>query len=106
MREPLTITWDDLNNTPVDEKLRQQTARTQAAEHYEHAEVPSAPKRRSRLPLLRYNTIFYTSILGLAGALLGWTFGPRLQLRRDAQMDARGLIAAYQEIERDATYVR
>lgn len=106
MRERLTITWDDLNTEQVEQKLRQQTARTQAAEHYEHAEVPSAPKRRSRLALLWYNTIFYTSIFGLAGALLGWTFGTILHLRPDAQMDARGLISAYQEIQRDATYGR
>jgi hypothetical protein len=101
MPQRLIITWDDINSPAVEEKLRQQTALTQAAQHYETADVPSAPRRKSRWNLLWYNTIFYTGIFGAAGGLLGWIFGSILHLRPDAQIDARGLGSTYQEIQRE-----
>jgi len=106
-QQRLTITWDELNSAAVEEKLRQQSTRAQVADHYEHAQVTATAQRRQTLwTTLWYNTLFYTGVFGAIGGIFGWARGMILHLRPNAQMDARGLISAYQEIQRDASYGR
>jgi hypothetical protein len=97
----MTISWDDLKSENVEKKLQQQQAISQARDHYEHAQIAAAPERKPRFTLL-YNTVFYMSLFGAIGGLLGWGFGILLHLRPNAQQEARALISDYEKFEHKA----
>src|SRR4051794_34532232 len=97
----VTITWDDLNRPEVDARLQQQQAISTAKQHFEQDQIPSAAARTHRFTWW-YNTLVHMAAFGALGGLLGWGFGIVLHLRPDAKLDARNLIANYQQIERDA----
>src|SRR3954466_137583 len=100
-QQRMQISWDDLKSETVEKKLAQQQAITQAKEHYEQANVPSAAPRAPRFTLL-YNTVFYMGLFGALGGLLGWGFGILLHLRPNPQAEARALIANYEQFEKQA----
>jgi hypothetical protein len=99
-RERMTISWDELNSDKVEKKLQQQQAIADARDHYDRAQVPVAPARKPRFQFI-YNTLFYMTVFGAIGGLLGWTFGILLHLRPNNKLLARDYIAQYQDIQRD-----
>ena len=99
-RERMTISWDELKSEKVEKKLQQQQAIADARDHYDRAQVPTAPARPPRFQFI-YNTLFYMTVFGAIGGLLGWTFGIMLHLRPNNKLLAREYIAQYQEIQRD-----
>jgi len=99
-RDRVTISWDELNSDKVEKKLLQQQAISDAREHYDRAQVPAAPARPPRFQFI-YNTLFYMTLFGAAGGLLGWTFGIVLQLRPNTRIAALEYISQYNEIDRD-----
>src|SRR5438045_4809844 len=97
----LIITWEDLRRPEVDDKLQQLQAIDTAKQHYEQDQVPAAAPKKPRFAIW-YNTIFHMAVFGALGGLLGWAFGIVLHLRPDTKLDARNLIAQYEEIQHEA----
>lgn len=99
-RERMTISWDELNSDKVEKKIQAQQAISAAREHYDRAQVPTAPARKPRFQFI-YNTLFYMAMFGALGGLVGWTFGILLHLRPNAQVQARTYIAQFEQIKKD-----
>lgn len=79
-KEPLTISWDELNTRKVDQRLREQQAvrRNRAYAKLDANDLPVATPRRQGL---RNSTTFWLAAMGLLGGLLAWTCGFLTQIR-------------------------
>jgi hypothetical protein len=96
-KEPLTISWDELNTRKVDQRLREQQAltRNRAYAKLDAANLPVATPRRQSL---RNSTTFCMATLGLLGGLLAWTCGFLPQIR-PAEQQALELYDGIHQIE-------
>jgi len=93
MAEKISISLDDVNSPAVDDKLRR------LAQEEENFTQPEPPQTEtSGATGLWYNTIFYMSVFGLLGGLLGWGLGELMYLRPDQREPAKPLMAAYDEV--------
>jgi hypothetical protein len=101
-KEPLTISWDELNTRKVDQRLREQQAltRNRAYARLQPDDLPVA--QPGRVSLLN-STTFCMAALGLVGGLLAWGCG-FLVLIRPAELQAVELMEAIQryQIQRGA----
>jgi hypothetical protein len=68
--KPIRITWDDIHDPAVDDRLKQQQALNRAQEHYQQAPPVPRPAHQGANPF--YNTIVYMTIFGLLGGLVAW----------------------------------
>ena len=102
MRDKLTISWDEINSPSVEQRLREREILMRTREHYENPSEPVLGADVRRRTSIWYNTVFYMAFFGLVGGLLGWGLGAIMHFRPNAALEARELIAAYQEIERFA----
>ncbi|HEY2588540.1 MAG TPA: FHA domain-containing protein [Tepidisphaeraceae bacterium] len=96
-KEPLTISWDELNTRKVDQRLREQQAltRNRAYARLDADQLPVATPRRQSL---RNSTTFWMAAMGLLGGLLAWTCGflPQIQ---PAEQQAIELYDGIQRVE-------
>ncbi len=100
-REPLKISWDDLQSPQVEDRLREQSTVKSTKDHYEKANVVAptfAPP--SWMQKLVLNAMFYLAVFGTVGALAGWWVGELLNFRPDRQDEARQLIYDYESLNR------
>lgn len=104
MSDKLKISWDDLNDKKVEDKLKQQEAVASTQQHYEQSNV-AVPQRQQRFAWI-YNAIVYLSLFGALGGLLGWGFGEILHFRPDQQKEAIDAIAQYEGIVKQKQKVR
>ncbi|MBC7782352.1 MAG: FHA domain-containing protein [Burkholderiales bacterium] len=104
MADKLQISWDDLSNEKVDKKLKEQQAVTSTQLHYQQSNVV-VPEKTRRFKFV-YNALFYLSVFGAIGGLLGWGFGEILNYRPDEQAAAIRLIKDYEEILESQQKVR
>ena len=102
--EKLHISWDDLESTQVEEKLKQQQAVAGTQHHYEATEV-AVPQKVRRFGIF-YNAIIYLSLFGAIGGLLGWGFGEIFEYRPDQQRAAKVLIEQYDDIVTQQTKIQ
>jgi hypothetical protein len=96
-KEPLTISWDELNTRKVDQRLREQQAltRNRAYARLDADNLPvAAPRRQSLLN----NATFWMAALGLLGGLLAWGCGFLPQMRT-AEQQAAELYDGIQRME-------
>ncbi|MGN6504237.1 MAG: FHA domain-containing protein [Tepidisphaeraceae bacterium] len=104
MSDKLHISWDDLESSQVEEKLKQQQAVAGTQSHYEATEV-AVPKITRRFEFL-YSAIVYLSLFGALGGLVGWGFGEILNYRPNLQREANVLISQYDEIVKQQTKIQ
>jgi len=92
--EKLTVSWDEIANPKVDERLKLIDSA---------ANAPQAPPPEAIAPVKRgsllYNTVFYMSLFGLLGGLIGWGLGVSLNFRGSAQQEARDALDARAQIQ-------
>ena len=92
--EKLTVSWDEIANPKVDERLKLLDSATKG---------PQAPPPDAIAPVKRgsliYNTVFYMSLFGLLGGLIGWGIGEGLNFRGTAQQEAREGLQARAQIQ-------
>ena len=96
---PLTISWDDLSAPAVERTLKERDAVSRTKEHFETATVPAAA-RGGEAGWRRWWTWapFHLTLFGLLGGALGWGLGLPLHLRADPRVEARQLIAEFDDI--------
>lgn len=98
----LTISWDELRDPKVEERLREREAVTSTQQHYEQAQLPTpaatGPSRR--FAWLRAS-IAYMTLCGLLGGLLGGTLGWLPRLAPDRRAIADELIRGLEQTKRD-----
>ncbi len=95
MKDKLQISWDDLNHEKVEQKLKEQEAVSSTQDHYKQSNV-AIPEKTVKFKFI-YNALFYLSLFGAIGGLMGWGFGAILQFRPDDQALAVKLINDYEE---------
>ena len=97
-KEPLSISWDELNTRKVDQRVREQQAmaRNRAYSKLRANDLPIAtPVRESLLN----NTIFCMAALGLVGGLLAWGCGFLVNVK-PAEQTAVELMQGIEHVER------
>jgi hypothetical protein len=92
--DKLTVSWDEIANPKVDERLKLLDTATRGPQ----APPPDAIAPVKRASLL-YNTVFYMSLFGLLGGLIGWGIGESLNFRGSAQQEAREALDARSQIQ-------
>ena len=100
-RQPIKISWDELQSTSVEDRLREQRAIGSTKEHYERAQVVApviAPPRGWRAWVL--SAVFYLCVAGIVGGLLGWLAGEVLNVRPDRRAEARHYLAELANVDR------
>jgi len=99
-KEPINISWDELNTRKVDQRLREQQAltRNRAYARMDAEDLPVAKKSRSLLN----NTIFALTVLGLVGGLLAWGCGFLVQIKPDEQQ-ALDLVQSIAQMRNNST---
>jgi hypothetical protein len=92
--EKLTVSWDEIANPKVDERLKLIDSATKA---------PQSPPPDSVAPVksgsLLYNTVFYMSVFGLLGGLIGWGIGEGFNFRGNAQQEAQENLQARSQLQ-------
>lgn len=73
-KEPLTISWDELNTRKVDQRLREQQAMTRNRA-YAKLRADDLPVAKPARGSLLNSTTFCMAALGLVGGLLAWGCG-------------------------------
>jgi hypothetical protein len=96
-KDPISISWDELNTRKVDQRLREQHALTRNRA-YARMDADAMPVATTLKTSLLDNTIFTLSLLGLVGGLLAWASGFLLQFKTD-ELQAVELVRAIQHIE-------
>jgi hypothetical protein len=98
----LTISWEELRDPKVEEKLREREAVTSTQQHYEQAQVPApaATGSHGRFAWLRAS-IAYMTLFGLLGGLLGGAVGWLPRLAPDRRAIADELIRGLEQTKRD-----
>lgn len=96
-KEPLTISWDELNTRKVDQRLREQQAltRNRAYSKLRADDLPVAQPARGSL---LNSTTFCMAALGLVGGLLAWGCGFLIQIQ-PAEAKAIELIRGIEQIQ-------
>ncbi|MCC6240783.1 MAG: FHA domain-containing protein [Phycisphaerales bacterium] len=100
MAQKFSISYDDVNDTRVDERIKRQDEATRS---YQPAAPPVASTAQRRKRGFWYNTAVYTTFFGLIGGIAGWACGelPRRFIpNHKAQYDE--LVQARQMIEQAA----
>ncbi|MCC6422614.1 MAG: FHA domain-containing protein [Phycisphaerales bacterium] len=97
----MTISWDEINNPRIDEKLRQQEALAGASQELQMLPVADHPQPARASAGLWYNTLVYMTLFGLLGGMLGWACGEVLHFRPNARTEAREWIDARRQILQD-----
>jgi hypothetical protein len=92
--EKLTVSWDEIANPKVDERLKLINSAARAPQAVP-ADVVIPVKRGSLL----YNTVFYMSLFGLLGGLIGWGLGESLNFRGSAQQEAHEALESRAQIQ-------
>jgi len=92
--EKLTVSWDEIANPKVDERLKLLDSATR---------LPQSPPPDAVAPVKRgsllYNTVFYMSLFGLIGGLAGWGLGETMNFRGSEQQEARDALDARAQIQ-------
>lgn len=98
----LTITWDELRDPKVEERLRERQAVTSTQQHYEQAQLPAPTLTGSpgRFAWLR-SSVAYMTLFGLLGGLLGGALGWLPRMAPDRRAVAEDLIRAYDQTQLD-----
>ena len=96
-KQPLTISWDDLNTRKVEQRLREQQALTRNRA-YARMDAEDLPQAKPPRASLLNNTTFCMAVLGVVGGLLAWGCGLLLQIR-SAEQQAIDLAHAVHRIE-------
>lgn len=96
-KDPIKLSWDDLNSGEVDEKLRRQQKLQEVRRQYESAPAPELLHRHKRTGIW-YNAMVYMSVLGMLGGLLGWAVGQAARFRPDLRARADELFAERERI--------
>ncbi|HMO27632.1 MAG TPA: hypothetical protein PKB10_15335, partial [Tepidisphaeraceae bacterium] len=93
----ISITWDELNDPKVEEKLKEREAVTGTQEHYQTAQLPTpgGAATRSRFAFLR-SAIVYLTLFGTIGGLVGAIVGLLPKLQPDRRDEARLLIDGHE----------
>ena len=98
---PTKITWDDLNDRRVDDRLKEEATVSSTATHYASATVNvpqvAAP---SLLRRILFNALIYLPLLGALGGLAGWATGEAIVVRNDRAAEAVRLHADLDSIDR------
>jgi hypothetical protein len=92
-KQPINISWDDLNTRKVDQRLREQQAMTRNRA-YARMDADNLPVAKPARASLLTNTIFALTAMGLIGGLLAWSCGFLAQIKPDEQQaldDLRGI---------------
>ena len=77
MAGKIRISWDDVNSSAVDEKLKDRDAVARAQQHFGEG---AAAAGGFRWTSLFYNTLVYMTLFGLIGGAAGWFIGEVVQL--------------------------
>lgn len=93
----ISISWDELNDPKVEEKLKEREAVTSTQEHYQTAQLPTpgGAATRSRFAFLR-SAIVYLTLFGTIGGLVGAMVGLLPRLQADRRDEARLLIDGHE----------
>lgn len=81
----IRISWDEVQSTSVDERLKQQAAITRAAQQTQQFVSATQPTTTpfatpSASKSLLYNALFYMALFGGIGGLFGWVGGELVEL--------------------------
>lgn len=87
----LSISWEEIKDPKVDERLRQLDAVAEALDRNRQS-PPPPPAPPPRWSAILYNSLFYMSVFGLLGGLAGWGLGVVFNLRGTTQEEARELM--------------
>src|SRR5215203_3860846 len=96
----LTVSWDDVNSSEVDAKLKEQASKSR-----EDAFTPPALKmgyselKAQQRTNIWYNTVFTMAVFGLLGGLLAWGAGELITLKPATLADARKTWAAVESVQ-------
>jgi hypothetical protein len=96
-KDPISISWDDLNTRKVDQRLREQHALTRNRA-YARMDADALPVASTSRTSLLNNTIFTMAMLGLVGGVLAWGCGFLLQFKPEEQQ-AIELVRSIEHIE-------
>jgi hypothetical protein len=96
-KEPLTISWDELNTRKVDQRLREQQALTRNRA-YAKLRADDLPVAKPAHGSLLNSTTFCMAALGLVGGLLAWGCGFLIQIK-PAEAKAMELIKGIEQIK-------
>lgn len=98
----LNITWEELRDPKVEERLRERDAVTSTQKHYEQAQLPTPAfsASKGRFDWLR-SSIAYMTIFGLLGGVLGGLLGWLPRLTPDRRGVADELIRAHDQTRLD-----
>lgn len=99
--QPMTISWEEISNPRIDEKLRQQEALANANQDLQMLPVVDHHGSAGASTGYWYNTLVYMTLFGLLGGVLGWVCGEVLHFRPNARTEAREWIDARREIIQD-----
>jgi hypothetical protein len=94
----LNISWDEINDPKVDHRLKQLDQVAEALEKNRQS-PPPPPEPVSRWASFVYNALFYMSMFGFAGGLVGWGLGQMFDLRGSAREDAREMMDNLQQAQ-------
>jgi len=83
--DKIQISWDDVQSTRVDERLKQQAAIARSAQQIQQfSNAPQATAPQFAAPTvsksLLYNALFYMAVFGGIGGLCGWVGGEFVEL--------------------------
>jgi hypothetical protein len=95
----LNISWDDLNASSVDDRIKERQTISSTQKHFEQANVVSSQRQAGAMSWLLRSTIFLP-LFGLLGGVLGWIASEALSLRPNAFAQAQDLIDQQTAIDR------
>ena len=83
--DKIRISWDEVQNTSVDERLKQQAAITRAAQQTQQfvnapPPTPTTFATPSASKSFLYNALFYMAVFGGIGGFFGWVGGELVEL--------------------------
>ena len=96
-KQPITISYDELNTRKVEQRVREQQAiaRNRTYSQLDYASVPMTTPGLDLKARLLHSTVFWLTCMGLLGGLLAWGLGATVQLKPREQQAAellRGFI--------------
>jgi hypothetical protein len=100
--DKLAISWDDLNDPKVEEKLKERAAVTGTADHYEQAQVPTPTAPTERRFKWLQNAAVLLALFGAVGGAIGWAVVAAPELGRTPEVvEGRELLKGLEEIDRE-----
>src|SRR4051794_2901650 len=99
-KEKLTVSWDDVNSSEVDAKLKEQASKSREDAFTSPALQMNANQLKTQQRTsIWYNTVFTMAAFGLLGGLLAWGAGEVITLKPATLADAREKWKAVESVQ-------